>query len=302
MKSRTLFCISLLLVFLANEAMLMGQSTIWEKGRQGMGILTYTQGGVDNYLAVMTDQGVLTLWDKDNRFIPVQTPLKLSGKEIQMDSIYYFSRGEDGEYTFAQKFRGAPIVQLKGYFVNMPMGPDDSGVPFPGVYLAFVPEEYFGGERYKDWYAVRGFDQEGVMLGGKINISEQFRDRELFLYTLLFVDQGETGSVSHNKHLLHPYRLIALEKKPRNVTNITHENKDPQIFDLGNGSCKIEFLEGRFDLLKVYNMSGMCLAQVSISQGTSSATLYHLPTHQPLLVECQSLLPNQNKTLKLLLK
>ncbi len=102
-----------------------------------------TQGAI---LAIMTDEAYIPIQIKEGGYATVANPQSntqtLSGKPIQLDSIYHFVCRRDGDvysYDFEQLHKGAKYVTVEGCFVHETMGPSEpGGEPLPGFYFYFL--------------------------------------------------------------------------------------------------------------------------------------------------------------------
>ena len=102
-----------------------------------------TQGAI---LAIMTDEAYIPIQIKEGVYATVANPQSntqtLSGKPIQLDSIYHFVCRRDGDvysYDFEQLHKGAKYVTVEGCFVHETMGPSEpGGEPLPGFYFYFL--------------------------------------------------------------------------------------------------------------------------------------------------------------------
>ena len=102
-----------------------------------------TQGAI---LAIMTDEAYIPIQIKEGVYATVANPQSntqtLSGKPIQLDSIYHFVCRQDGDvysYDFEQLHKGAKYVTVEGCFVHETMGPSEpGGEPLPGLYFYFL--------------------------------------------------------------------------------------------------------------------------------------------------------------------
>ena len=93
-------------------------------------------------LAIMTDDAYIPIQIKEGAYASVTDPLQLSGKPIQLDSIYHFVCNREGDsysYDFEQLHKGAKYVTVEGCFVNETMGPSEpGGEPLPGFFVYFL--------------------------------------------------------------------------------------------------------------------------------------------------------------------
>lgn len=97
-------------------------------------------------LAIMTDEAYIPIQIKEGVYATVanlhSNTQTLSGKPIQLDSIYHFVCRQDGDvysYDFEQLHKGAKYVTVEGCFVHETMGPSEpGGEPLPGLYFYFL--------------------------------------------------------------------------------------------------------------------------------------------------------------------
>lgn len=113
------------------------------------GLLTTMEHPTDpaqgSVLAIMTNDAYHPIKIKADEYAKVTDPLLLSGKPIQLDSIYHFVCKEEGNsysYDFEQLHKGANYVTTEGGFVMEAMGPTKpGGEPLPGLYFYFLTKE-----------------------------------------------------------------------------------------------------------------------------------------------------------------
>ena len=114
------------------------------------GLLTTVEHPTDQargrVLAIMIDDAYIPIQIKEGVYATVANPQSntqtLSGKPIQLDSIYHFVCRQDGDvysYDFEQLHKGAKYVTVEGCFVHETMGPSEpGGEPLPGFYFYFL--------------------------------------------------------------------------------------------------------------------------------------------------------------------
>ena len=130
----------LLLTILLSCGLIVSAQNTWD------GLLTTVEHPTDpaqgRVLAIMTNDAYIPIQTKDGVYASVTDPLQLSGKPIQLDSIYHFVCRQDGDvysYDFEQLHKGAKYVTVEGCFVNETMGPSEpGGEPLPGLYFYFL--------------------------------------------------------------------------------------------------------------------------------------------------------------------
>ncbi|WP_297173014.1 hypothetical protein [uncultured Porphyromonas sp.] len=100
----------------------------------------------ERVLAIMIDDAYIPIQIKEGVYATVANPQSntqtLSGKPIQLDSIYHFVCRQDEDvysYDFEQLHKGAKYVTVEGCFVNETMGPSEpGGEPLPGFFFYFL--------------------------------------------------------------------------------------------------------------------------------------------------------------------
>lgn len=130
----------LLLTILLSCGLIASAQETWD------GLLTTVEHPTDpaqgRVLAIMTNDAYIPIQIKDGVYASVTDPLQLSGKPIQLDSIYHFVCNREGDsyhYDFEQLHKGAKYVTVEGCFVNETMGPSEpGGEPLPGIFFYFL--------------------------------------------------------------------------------------------------------------------------------------------------------------------
>ncbi|WP_300969525.1 hypothetical protein [Porphyromonas vaginalis] len=134
----------LLLTILLSCGLIASAQWTWD------GLLTTVEHPTDQargrVLAIMTDEAYIPIQIKEGVYATVANPQSntqtLSGKPIQLDSIYHFVCRQDGDvysYDFEQLHKGAKYVTVEGCFVHETMGPSEpGGEPLPGFYFYFL--------------------------------------------------------------------------------------------------------------------------------------------------------------------
>ena len=130
----------LLLTILLSCGLIASAQWTWD------GLLTTVEHPTDQaqgrVLAIMTNDAYIPIQIKDGVYASVTDPLQLSGKPIQLDSIYHFVCNREGDsysYDFEQLYKGAKYVTVEGCFVNETMGPSEpGGEPLPGFFFYFL--------------------------------------------------------------------------------------------------------------------------------------------------------------------
>ena len=134
----------LLLTILLSCGLIASAQKEWD------GLLTTVEHPTDQargrVLAIMTDDAYIPIQIKEGGYATVANPQSntqtLSGKPIQLDSIYHFVCRRDGDvysYDFEQLHKGAKYVTVEGCFVHETMGPSEpGGEPLPGLYFYFL--------------------------------------------------------------------------------------------------------------------------------------------------------------------
>ena len=134
----------LLLTILLSCGLIASAQWTWD------GLLTTVEHPTDQargrVLAIMTDEAYIPIQIKEGVYATVANPQSntqtLSGKPIQLDSIYHFVCRRDGDvysYDFEQLHKGAKYVTVEGCFVHETMGPSEpGGEPLPGFYFYFL--------------------------------------------------------------------------------------------------------------------------------------------------------------------
>ena len=134
----------LLLTILLSCGLIASAQKEWD------GLLTTVEHPTDQargrVLAIMTDEAYIPIQIKEGVYATVANPQSktqtLSGKPIQLDSIYHFVCRRDGDvysYDFEQLHKGAKYVTVEGCFVHETMGPSEpGGEPLPGFYFYFL--------------------------------------------------------------------------------------------------------------------------------------------------------------------
>ena len=113
------------------------------------GLLTTMEHPTDpaqgSVLAIMTNDAYHPIKIKADEYAKVTDPLLLSGKPIQLDSIYHFvckQKGDAYSYDFEQLYKGAKYLTAEGWFVFEKMAPaEPGGKPVPGFYFYFLTKD-----------------------------------------------------------------------------------------------------------------------------------------------------------------
>lgn len=162
------------------------------------GLLTTMEHPTDpaqgSVLAIMTNDAYHPIKIKADEYAKVTDPLLLSGKPIQLDSIYHFvckQKGDAYSYDFEQLYKGARYVTAEGWFVTAPMGEDPStGVALPGIESFFLTKDRVRmDDAFTEWggfvIALGGWTREHLY---DVNQDWEFTTPPNSIYTIRFVE------------------------------------------------------------------------------------------------------------------
>lgn len=191
----------LLLTILLSCGLIASAQKEWD------GLLTTVEHPTDpaqgRVLAIMTNDAYIPIQIKDGVYASVTDPLQLSGKPIQLDSIYHFVCNREGDsynYDFEQLYKGAKYVTAEGWFVTALMGEDpNTGVVIPGIESFFLTKDKVRmDDAFTEWGGIV------IALGGwtrkhlyDVNRDLTFTTPPDSIYTIRFVEIGRSYMATH---------------------------------------------------------------------------------------------------------
>ncbi len=192
------------------------------------GLLTTVEHPTDpaqgRVLAIMTNDAYIPIQIKEGAYASVTDPLQLSGKPIQLDSIYHFVCNREGDsynYDFEQLYKGAKYVTAEGWFVTALMGEDpNTGVVIPGIESFFLTKDKVRmDDAFTEWggivTALGGWTRKHLY---NVNRDLTFTTPPDSIYTIRFVEIGRGYMATH-----------VLSSKPTSIDLPTEQSLAPII-------------------------------------------------------------------------